>query len=402
MGYRSGGTDCSACKVLPEGETAATGNCPSQCMACIAGGLSDGGVALKGGKCTMYCSKYGYCGTTDSYRRGGADCSACGDEPVREVTANATCPSKCLSCQGGSPHDGGVPLENGKCMEHCSKHGYCGTTDRYHVDGTDCAPCKILAPDRATTDEQCPARCTSCQAGGASAGGVALDSRGTCTKHCSKFGFCGTTEMYQADGTDCSACQTASSQAAGVIVSISGAFVVTLEDASRILEDAVTKAALEISIAKQISTSFDVDRITEYDARVELTAAEAGSGRRLRRLSNGVLVSYTIVARAAPKDEDRVASVVAHEMNAKSPTNLRTLVNDAIEGASANAPKLGGLQVSDVVVKRRAAPKRLRDEDLGDMSSNAPQRWFPIATSVLLVAIAKCSLDGNIRSWPHT
>merc|ERR1712048_466512 len=68
-------------------------------------------------------------------------------ERCTSSVSEASCPSACLTCREGGAADGGVSLDsNGRCTEHCSSYGYCGTTEIYRSSGTDCSRCKISAP----------------------------------------------------------------------------------------------------------------------------------------------------------------------------------------------------------------------------------------------------------------
>ena len=47
----------------------------------------------------------------------------------------------------------------------------------------------------------CPADCKICKSAE-----TELDKNGVCTKFCSKYGYCGESENYQAHGHDCRKC----------------------------------------------------------------------------------------------------------------------------------------------------------------------------------------------------
>jgi hypothetical protein len=66
------------------------------------------------------------------------------------------------------------------------------------------------AEDETTSEEVCPALCTTCKPGGRSDGGLALTD-GVCTHWCSKKGHCGASKWYKAGhgGTDCTGCSPA-------------------------------------------------------------------------------------------------------------------------------------------------------------------------------------------------
>jgi hypothetical protein len=57
----------------------------------------------------------------------------------------------------------------------------------------------------ASGDGACPSKCNSCKQGGANDGGAKLTG-GVCTKWCSRYGYCGATNVYKQGGTDCTGC----------------------------------------------------------------------------------------------------------------------------------------------------------------------------------------------------
>merc|ERR1719375_2875201 len=70
--------------------------------------------------------------------------------------------------------------------------------------GTECIP-KPTAGDDATpeeettedaTEQDCPARCSTCKAGGAGSGGLQLNN-GVCRGWCSRYGYCGGSKAYK-------------------------------------------------------------------------------------------------------------------------------------------------------------------------------------------------------------
>jgi len=106
-------------------------SCPETCK-CQTGGVADGGLEVNSaGYCTSYCSKWGYCGDGELYRRGAyVDCTGC------------ACPETC-KCQTGGAHDGGLKVNSaGYCNSYCSKWGYCGDGELYKTGAfVDCTGC---------------------------------------------------------------------------------------------------------------------------------------------------------------------------------------------------------------------------------------------------------------------
>ena len=63
----------------------------------------------------------------------------------------APCPSVCSTCRAGGAEDGGVALDRGVCRQHCSLHRFCGQSAAYKNGGVDCTGCATAAPAAATT-----------------------------------------------------------------------------------------------------------------------------------------------------------------------------------------------------------------------------------------------------------
>ena len=63
----------------------------------------------------------------------------------------------------------------------------------------------------ASGDGACPSKCNSCKQGGANDGGAKLTG-GVCTKWCSRYGYCGATNVYKQGGTDCTGCESGGTQ----------------------------------------------------------------------------------------------------------------------------------------------------------------------------------------------
>jgi len=102
------------------------GGCPSTCNTC-----KSGAIDLVGGTCHAWCSKHGYCGDSDVHQSGGTDCSGCA--PI------TSCPSTCNTCKSGA-----IDLVDGTCHAWCSKYGYCGDSDTHQSGGTDCSGCAAI------------------------------------------------------------------------------------------------------------------------------------------------------------------------------------------------------------------------------------------------------------------
>jgi len=146
-----------------------------------------------GNKC---CSKYGYCGTTNSYC--GANCipefGRCNSTGVKTTTTtkpkitttSSTEPTKVSTNGMCGPSYGSCP--SGQC---CSKYGYCGTSDA-HCKPSSCQPsygtCTANTNTKISTDGTCGSSKGSCP-------------NGLC---CSKYGYCGDSEAHCGAG-----CQSA-------------------------------------------------------------------------------------------------------------------------------------------------------------------------------------------------
>merc|ERR1712198_359745 len=68
--------------------------CPKDCETCQPGGEDDGGKALNSNNtCEYFCSKGGYCGDEDGYKKDGVNCSVCKEESSSTIckdTGNCT------------------------------------------------------------------------------------------------------------------------------------------------------------------------------------------------------------------------------------------------------------------------------------------------------------------------
>jgi len=135
----------------------------------------DGKCGKDKGKCPagQCCSKYGYCGKTEDYC--GTGCQSEFGDCKSSTTTTTTTISK----------DGKCGKDKGKCPtgECCSKHGYCGKTEKYCGAG-------------------CQSEFGDCQTTKVSKDGKCGKDKGVCPSGqcCSKYGYCGKTEKYCGGG----------------------------------------------------------------------------------------------------------------------------------------------------------------------------------------------------------
>jgi len=152
------------------------------------------------------CSKYGYCGTTDSHC--GAGCQSefgiCQNGTNKTPSSSKPTPSTKtttkVSTNGRCGEDFGT-CPNNKC---CSKYGYCGTSDAHC--GTGCQSEFGRCNGKTTTTKKSTTvikKTTTITSKKTSTSGRCGSSDGVCpnNKCCSKYGYCGTSDDHC--GTGC-------------------------------------------------------------------------------------------------------------------------------------------------------------------------------------------------------
>lgn len=143
------------------------------------------------------------------------------------------------------------------------------------------------------------------------------------------------------------ASSTASSTPAPApILTVSGVWVIAMQNASKLLENTGGLAAFKTALTKEIAQLLNMGLIKEGHIHVDLTQSSGGG----RRLSSGLKASYTITV---PKGAE--ANAVATQINAKSTDDLKTAVNAALVETVKTVPDMQGLTSSGVVIETQGS-----------------------------------------------
>jgi len=172
---------------------------------------TNGKCGIEDGKCPSgeCCSKYGWCGTSDAYCNTGCQ-SEFGECKNTSTTKTTTTKKTTTSTKQSSlptstnskcgPKDGKCP--DGQC---CSKYGWCGTSESYCVK--DCQPefgvCKNSSTVTNTTKKTTTKKTTTTNKSlPTSTNGKCGSKDGRCPdgKCCSKYGWCGSSDIYCGNG----------------------------------------------------------------------------------------------------------------------------------------------------------------------------------------------------------
>jgi len=76
---------------------------------------------------------------------------------ITEVMPMDGCPARCSTCKAGGAAGGGVALVNGKCENWCSRKAYCGASKAFKSGGTDCTGCSPRDSGESTEKAEPPA-----------------------------------------------------------------------------------------------------------------------------------------------------------------------------------------------------------------------------------------------------
>jgi len=170
---------------------------------------TDGRCGQDKGRCpnNQCCSRYGYCGTDDTYCNAGCQpefgkCnSTTNTAVVTTTTVSTSTPTQASSGRCGA--DFGKTCPNGQC---CSKYGYCGTSEKHCGTGcqTDFGKCNIGDTVQTATIDTDPITVTITTTATSidSTTGKCGADFGNCPdgQCCSKYGYCGDTDSYCGSG----------------------------------------------------------------------------------------------------------------------------------------------------------------------------------------------------------
>lgn len=129
------------------------------------------------------------------------------------------------------------------------------------------------------------------------------------------------------------------------VVTVSGVWIIAMENASKLWNNAEGLAAFEKALKKAVVQLLDVGLIKEDHIQVEISETSGHSRRLSSSSAKGLKVTYMI---RVPNGVE--ASGVVTKINSKSTDELRTSVDSALIESAKTAPDIKGLTSSAVTI----------------------------------------------------
>jgi hypothetical protein len=134
------------------------------------------------------------------------------------------------------------------------------------------------------------------------------------------------------------------------MLTVSGAWVIAMENASKLWKNTEGLDAFTKALEKSIALLLNVGLIKEDRIHVDIVQSSGGSRRLSSNGVRGLKVSYTIIVPRGAK-----ATAVVTKINSASTDDLQTSVNAALIETVRTVPDMQGLTSSGVRIETQAS-----------------------------------------------
>merc|ERR1711959_737735 len=129
------------------------------------------------------------------------------------------------------------------------------------------------------------------------------------------------------------------------MLTVSGVWVIAMENASKLWKNAEGLAAFKKALKKVIAQLLNMGLIKEDHIQVDIAQSSRDSRRLSSSSAKGLKATYTITV---PKGAE--ATTVTTKINSKSTEDLKTAVNSALVETAQTVPDMKELTSSGVIV----------------------------------------------------